>query len=118
MDYVMTETRNEEYLSQFTPELIAFVDAMPSWMIAVWAIGVWGGVLGSLLLLLKKRFAVPVFIASCAATVIMAVRNYLFENGMEVMGDTFSLVFTAVIFLFTLGLVFYARAMTRQGVLQ
>jgi hypothetical protein len=36
---------------------------------------------------------------------------------MEVVGDTFSLVFTAVIFLVALALYFYARKMAASGVL-
>jgi hypothetical protein len=37
---------------------------------------------------------------------------------MEVMGDTFSLVFTAAIFLLALGLFLYSRAMLQKGVLK
>ena len=39
-------------------------------------------------------------------------------NAMEVMGDTFSLVFTAILFLVSIGLYLYARAMQKRGVLR
>jgi hypothetical protein len=36
---------------------------------------------------------------------------------MEVIGDTFSLVFTAIIIVIAIGLFLYSRAMPRRGVL-
>lgn len=117
MDYVMTQTKNEAYMSGFTPEQLAFFYGIPAWVVAAWAIGVWGGVLGALLLLLRKRLAVWVFLASLIAMVVTTFHNYVLSNGMDVIGDAFSLGFTAVIFLFALGLFLYARAMHKRGVL-
>jgi hypothetical protein len=116
-DYVMTETKNAAYLSGFTPKQLAFFYAIPAWGIAAWAIGVWGGVLGSLLLLLRKRLAVLAFLASLLGAVVTTIRTYFLANGMEVLGDVFSLGFAAVIILVALGLYLYARAMRERGVL-
>lgn len=58
-DYVMTQTGNAAYLAQFTAEQRAYFDSYPMWMEAVWAIGVWGGVLGAVLLLLRNKLALP-----------------------------------------------------------
>jgi len=117
MDYVMTQTRNASYMSAFTPEQLAFFYGLPAWAVAAWAIGVWGGVLGALLLLLRKRSAVWAFLVSLIAMVITALQNYALSNGMEVMGDAFSLLFTAAIFLGAIALLVYARAMQKRGVL-
>jgi hypothetical protein len=118
MDYFMTQTRNEGYLSQFTPEQLEYFYAFPTWLVALWAIAVWGGVLGALLLLARKRLAVPVFLVSLISMATTAVYNYGISNGMEVVGDTFSLVFTAVIFVIALGLYLYARTMHAKGLLR
>jgi hypothetical protein len=61
LDFVMTQTRNERYLSAFTPEQLTFFYSLPTWAIATWAIAVWGGVVGAIFLLLRKRVAVLVF---------------------------------------------------------
>ena len=116
-DYVMTETRNEAYMSSFTAEQLSFFYAIPTWAIATWAIAVWGGVLGSLLLLLKRRHAKWVFLASLIAMVITAFQNYVLSNGLEAMGDAFSIVFTALIFLISVALVLYARSMAKRELL-
>jgi len=117
MDYLMTQTRNESYMSAFTSEQLAFFYGLPTWAIAAWAVGVWGGVLGALLLLLRKRAAVLAFLASLIAMVITAFQNYILSNGMEVIGDAFSLIFTTAIFLAALALLLYAYAMQKRGIL-
>jgi hypothetical protein len=78
---------------------------------------VWGGVVGALLLLLRRRLAVWVFLASLMGMAVMTFRNYVLADGMDIMGDAVSLGFTAVIFLFALGLFLYARTMRKRGVL-
>ena len=77
MDYVMTQTRNEAYMSNFTPEQLSFFYGIPAWADATWAIAVWGGVFGSLLLLFKRRLAVWVFLASLVGLLITAFQNYV-----------------------------------------
>jgi hypothetical protein len=110
-DYAMTQTKNEAYLSQFPPEILAFVDGMPAWAIATWAIAVWGGVVGALLLLFKRRQAITAFLVSLLAMLVTTFQNYVLSNGLEIMGDTFTLVFTAAIILLSVAFFLYARAM-------
>lgn len=118
MDYVMTKLRVESYMAAFTPEQLDFFYGFPIWVSAAWAIAVWGGVIGCILLLLKKSVAVEVLLASFIAMAITAIHNYGLSNGLEVIGDTFSLVFTAIIFVVGLGLYLYAKAMRAKGVLK
>ena len=117
MDYVMTQTKNESYMAAFTPEQLTFFYSLPLWAVATWAIAVWGGVVGAIFLLLKKKVAVWIFLASFLAMCVTSFQNYVLSNGLEVIGDTFSLVFSAVIFLIALGLYLYSRALERKGVL-
>ena len=116
-DYVMTQTRNAAYMSGFTPEQLAYFYGFPPWVVAAWAIAVWGGILGALLLLLRKRIAVPVFLASLIALTATSFYNYALSDGLEVAGDAGSVVFTAVIYAIALALYFYSRAMQNRGVL-
>ena len=118
MDFVMTTTRNEAYMSQFSAEEIEFFYGFPTWLIGTWFVGVWGGVVGSILLLMRKSIAVWVFLASLLGVVISTFQNYVLSNGMEIMGTPAALGFTAAIFLVSLALVFYSRAMIQRGVLR
>ena len=76
-DYVMTQTGNEAYLSQFTAEERAFFDSFPAWMEAFWALGVWGALIGSLLLLVRSRYAVHAFGISLVGIVVGMGYQYL-----------------------------------------
>lgn len=116
-DYLMTQTKNEAYMAQFTAEQLDFFYGFPAWVVAAWAIAVWGGVLGAVLLLLRKQIAVWVLLVSLVAMVLTAFQNYVLSNGLEVIGDAFALTFTAVIFVVALGLFIYARHMRTRGVL-
>jgi hypothetical protein len=117
VDYSMTQTENEAYLKAVPPEQLAFITGVPAWVVAAWAIGVWGGVAGMLLLLLRKRAAVPVLLASLVGAALVFVHNYLLSEGAEVMGSS-GMAFAGMIVVIALGLYWYARLMRRRGVLR
>lgn len=116
LDYTMTQTKNEVWMGQFTPEMLEWFYGLPSWVVACWAIGVWGGLVGCILLLLRKRVAGWVLLASFVAATLTTIQNYGLSNGMEIMG-TFGAVFAAVILVIALGLVLYAGWMAKRKVL-
>jgi ribose/xylose/arabinose/galactoside ABC-type transport system permease subunit len=117
-DYVMTQTRNPQYMAAFTPQQLEYFYGFPAWVVAAWAIAVWGGVIGAVLLLLRRRLAVPVFLASLVAMVITTVHNFLLSNGLEIFTDTFSRVFTALIFVVAVASYLYARSLADRGILR
>ena len=116
-DYLMTQTQNEAYMGQFTPEQLEYFYGFPTWVVAFWALAVWGGVLGAILLLLRKKLAVQVLLVSFLSMVITSFHNFFLSNGLEVMGGAVPLIFTIVIFFVALGVWLYARAMAEKGVL-
>lgn len=115
-DYLMTQTANAAYMEKFTPEQLDYFYGFPAWMEFFWAIAVWGGLAGSVLILLRRCLAVPVLAVSFVSMVITTIYSYGLSNGMAVMGTT-GLVFSAVIFIVALGLWLYARAMAERKVL-
>jgi len=117
-DYLMTQTRNEAYMAKFTPEQLEYYYNFPAWADGTWAIAVWGALLGSILLLLTRRLAVWVYLVSLAAMVLTTVYSYGFSDGMQVMEGAGHFVFTAVIFVISVALYLYAKAMAGRGVLR
>lgn len=65
-DYFMTRTHNAGWMAtmKVNPDLLAKVDAAPIWGAAGWAVGVWGSLLGSLLLLARSRHSANAFALS------------------------------------------------------
>jgi hypothetical protein len=116
-DYTATQMRLESYMSQFSAEQLAYFYGFPAWAVAAWAIAVWSSLLGSLCLLLRKAWAVPLFGIALAGMVFTALYNFVLTDGMAMVG-TGGLVFTAVIWVIAISLFFYARAMARRGVLR
>ena len=55
-DYVATQTQMESYMSQFTPEQLDYFYGFPTWVVAAWAIAVWSSLLGSVALLVRKKW--------------------------------------------------------------
>ncbi len=117
MDFVMTETKNRAYMSGFTPAQLEFYYGFPLWVVAAWGIAVWGGVLGSLLLLLRNRLAVHLFLASFICMILTSIHNYALSDGLKIMGGAEALAFSAVIVVVGALLLFYARSMCGRGVL-
>lgn len=115
-DYVMTQTRNESYMNQFTPEQLEFFYGFPTWVVASWAVAVWGGMLGALLLLFRKRLSVPVLLISFLAMIVTSIHNFLLSDALEVLGGV-GVGFSVFIFAVALGLWLYARAMAQRNVL-
>lgn len=116
-DYVMTQTKNEPYMSNFTPEQLTYFYSFPSWVVATWAVAVWAGVFGSIFLLFRKSLAVWMFLLSMLCMVATAIYNYVLSNGMEVIGDTVSILFTIVIFLIAVLLLVYANNMRARNII-
>lgn len=68
-DYWMTETANQAYLSQYPPEIMTYMSGLPKWTTAAWALGVWGGLAGSILLLARSRYALLAYLLSAIGAV-------------------------------------------------
>lgn len=117
-DYSMTQLQVEAYMSQFSQEQLAYFYSFPAWTNAAWAVGVWGSVTGSVGLLLRKRWAQWAFAASIGGLLGTSLYTMVLTNGIAVMGGTGPLLFSVVIWAFTIALFFYARAMARRGVLR
>ena len=119
MDFTMSVTRNAAYLKGLTPEQLAYFSSFPAWVMAAWGIATWGSVVGSVLLLLRRGLAFPLFLASFLGMLLTMVYNYILTNGLKAMGGGGgSVIFSAVIAVISVLLLVYARAMRRRGVLR
>ncbi len=118
-DFVMVMAQGAQYMASagMKPEQIAHYQNMPGWMTAVWAIGVWSAFLASILLLMRRKLAFPVFVLSLAAFLISLVYTYVLTDGGTVMGRQMAIT-SAVIAILLLFFSWYAHAMGKRGVLR
>lgn len=117
VSFVLTQMNVEAVMSRFPPEQRAYFESFPLWADAFWAIGVFGAAIGCLLLLLKNRLAVHVFLASLIGAIVSTLGGLFLLGGMKVMGDTGALGLTLVPVIVAAFLAYYAHAMRKTGVL-
>ncbi len=98
-----------------TPDQIAFMDSYPAWANAFWALGVWGALAGSVLLLLRSRLAVAAMAVALVGLIGTTVYNYALISVPDSMKAP---VLDVMIWAVTLFLLAYARAMAQAGVLR
>src|SRR3546814_20888189 len=106
-------------MASFTPEQQTFFYSFPLWANVGWALGVWGAVLGSLLLLARSRHAVTAFAVSLLGLAISSVYQFGLHWGelMHMFG-AFPMIFTAIIWIVAIALFLYARRQAARGVLR
>ena len=121
-DYVMTRTHNMAYLAQSMPGVdpnvgLAWIEAMPIYAQVGWALGVWGGLLGAILLLIRSRYAVWAFAVSMLGIVLSLGYQLTLapplpgaSSAMKIMGY--------VIILIGAFMLWYSWSMEKKGVLR
>jgi len=117
-DYLMTQTRNAQYLAHFTDPQRVYFDSFPLWMEAMWAFGVWGGLAGSLLLLARSRYAVAAFALSLAGLAASTVYQYGLSSPPADMMTGAMIAMNLLIWAVAIALLLYAVRMRRRGVLR
>ncbi len=114
--FLMSQIQGETYFRQMgmSEAQIAYVAAYPDWMLAVSALGVGGAVAGSVLLLLRSRFAVHAFVLSLVG--IAGAKGY----ALTVPGGWELIVGAIPVAVAVIGVVLlvYAWVMTRRAVLR
>mgnify|MGYP001366416146 FL=1 len=116
-DYLMTRTGAEWYVANLTPEQVAHLNAYPLWVDIAWPLGVWGALLGSIGLLLRKGWAVWMFGISLIGLLFSTIYNFVLTDGAAAMGGTPIVIMNIVIWAIAILLLVYANAMRNRGVL-
>ncbi len=119
IDYTMTRMRNMDYLSQAgDPQaMLVWIDSFPIWVQILWPVGVWGSLLGSVLLLLRSRHAATAFLVSLAGAA--GSFAYQFSAPAPAALDTAAnKVIPLVIVAIVIFLWWFARRASAQGILK
>ena len=122
-DYVMTRMRDTDYLGTMMPTVdpnayLAWIDGFPIYAQFGWGLGVWMGLLGSILLLLRHRWAVPVYALSLLGALLGLGYQILAAPPLEgAVGFMFEGM-PYVIIVVAAALLYYAQRQRKAGVLR
>jgi hypothetical protein len=122
-DYLMTRTKGAAYIESMmhtdqADAIMAYINGFPVWVSAGWGLGVWCGLLGSILLLMRSRHAVLVFGVSMIGAIVGLGWQLVNPSGIAEMSETVNQVMPYVIIVLAVALFLYARAMEKKGVLR
>jgi hypothetical protein len=104
----------DEVIMQLPDAERLLYETMPAWATAAFAVAVFGGALGCLLLLLKKAWATPVLILSLIGIIVQMYHSLAIANSVEVYGPG-SAVMPAIVVIVGVFLVWYARHASAKG---
>ena len=118
-DYTQTQLRNMDYLNSmgYPQAGIDYLDQFPAWAEAGWALGVWGAVMGSVLLLLRSRFSVWSFVISLVGIALTTV----YEAGADMPAELAEMQpgwFPVLLWGLAIFQLWYAWSMKKKGVLR
>ncbi len=113
--YVSEVTATPEVMAEnYSQAQVDFLIGKPFWATAAFAIAVNAGAIGSLLLLLRKAWAVPIFVLSLAGVLVQNAHAFGLANGLEIWG-TNGLILPAIVTVISLALLWYSHETRKKG---
>jgi hypothetical protein len=122
-DYTMSNMRNEDYIKSAMPTTdpavaLAWMDSFPLYAKVGWALGVWGGLLGAILLLMRSRYAVWAFAVSMFGIVLSIGWQLVAAPPLPGADSGLAKIIPGVVILIGLFLLWYSWSMSKKGVLR
>ena len=115
MVYYMQVTVNPEIIMQnYAAAEQTFILGTPKWATAAFALAVNSGILASVLLLLRKGWAMPIFVFSLVCVLLQNVDSFLLRNALDVWG-TSALRIPAVIIVICIIEIWYSLHVRAKG---
>jgi hypothetical protein len=108
MAYIMQVNMTPEVIALLPEAEQALYANVPAWATGAFAIAVFGGLLGSLLLLFRKRLAISVFILSLIGVIVQMAYNIFLSKSIEVYGPG-GMIMPVMVIVIAVALVWYAR---------
>lgn len=120
-DYTMSNMHNLKYLGSMGVDpirMLTYLERMPMYAKVGWALGVWAALLGSILLLMRSRYALYAFTLSIVGMVLSFGGQYLGPPMPPEMTAGAMKYVPMVIVLLGLAQAWYAWRETKAGVLR
>lgn len=112
MDLMMTpETLAETYPA----EQVEFLKTYPSWTKIFYGLATVGGFLACIGLLLRKRWALGMFVLSLIGVVIQQGHAIFMTNSREVFGDTTAIYFPITIVVISIFMIWFTKRSIVKG---
>lgn len=105
--YLQQAYLTSEDITNMTEAEQLYFNNLPAWVMGAFALAVFAGFIGCLLLLLRKKWATFLFILSLIAVTGQFIYNFFIQNYMPVSGS--NSIMPIIIVLIAIGLVWFSR---------
>lgn len=106
--YLQQAYMTDAFKEMYTVEQLEMISSSPSWVIAVFAIAVFGGLLGSLALLLRKKIAIVLFIVSLIGIIAQMYHNLFVIDSVAIYGPG-AAIMPIMVIAFALFLLWFSK---------
>jgi hypothetical protein len=119
-DYTMTELGNLAWFEMMGlgAEELAWTQSFPTWAVTAWAVGVWGSVLGSILLLARSRHAATAFLLALIGAAASFAYQFTAAGKPASMEGGAAVVMPVIILILIVAQWYYASRQAAAGVLR
>ncbi|MGB2315555.1 MAG: hypothetical protein ACPH4M_00985 [Flavobacteriaceae bacterium] len=107
---------SDDALKMLPEENQLYFSYVPAWVTAAFAVAVFGGFLGVIGLIIRKKWAYFLFVISFLALVAQHVYNFFIQNYIEMTGS--QIILPIVTFIVALFLIYFSKQKSQQGVLR
>lgn len=114
--YLGQSFMTDDMKSLIPADQLKLIENTPSWVTAAFAVAVWFGLLGCILLLARKKLAHKVFIISLLGVLVQTGYTFFMTNAIEVYGNP-GLIQPILTILISFYLVFFAKKCENSGIL-
>jgi hypothetical protein len=105
----------DEIKAELPAEQLTLMENTPAWATAAFAVAVWGGLLGCIALLLRKKWAKTLFVISLAGILVQMSHSFFMTNAAEVYGQVQGMIMPLLIIVIGIVLVLFARMAGKKG---
>ncbi|WP_136466269.1 hypothetical protein [Flagellimonas onchidii] len=113
-NYLYTKFNQVEMLEAMTQEQRALFEGIPAWATAAFALAVFSGVIASIGLLLRKKWAKPLFVVSLVTAVIQFINWLFLQNAAEVYGGA-AYTMPILVVVIGLALIYFSKKAIQKG---
>jgi len=107
----------ETLAETYPPDQLAFLETYPSWTKIFYGLATVGGFLGCIGLLLRKRWALGMFVLSLFGVVVQQAHSIFLTNAVEVFGNATAIYFPVLILVIAIFMIWFTKNCITKGVL-
>ena len=114
-NYLAQAYMTDETLVSLPDEVQLYYTNLPAWVTAAFALAVFSGLIGSVGLLLRKKWASFLFFSSFFATVAQQFHSFFIQDFIEITAE--QAIMPLLILIIALYMIYYSRKSETEGLL-